>query len=66
MRVTQGDGDLIVVVGVTTHQGGWDINQPQGEGGQELSFNEYKRYAKCKQPNIFYKLYVRWENKEVH
>jgi hypothetical protein len=34
--VTWGDGDSIVVGGVTTTQGDWRINQSQGEGGQEL------------------------------
>jgi hypothetical protein len=33
-REPYGNGDLIVVVGVTPHQGGRDINRPQGEGGQ--------------------------------
>ena len=33
-REPYGDGDSIVVVGVTPHQGGWE-SQPQGEGNQE-------------------------------
>lgn len=37
-REAYGDGDPIVVSGVTTTQWRLAINQPQGEGGQELSF----------------------------
>lgn len=33
-RETYGNGASIVVVGVTSHQGSCDINQPQGEGRQ--------------------------------
>jgi hypothetical protein len=40
-----GNGGLIVVVGVTTHQGGCDIKQLQGEGDQDFRKNEYERYA---------------------
>ncbi len=36
-REAQGSRDFIVVVGVTTHRGGWEINQLQGEGSQECS-----------------------------
>lgn len=35
-REPYGDGASIVVVGLTPHQGGCDIKQPQGEGKQEL------------------------------
>ena len=40
-----GDGASIVVVGVTTHHGGWPINQLQGKGGQGLGFEKKERYA---------------------
>ena len=40
-----GDGASIVVVGVTTHHGGWRINQLQGKGGQGLGFEKKERYA---------------------
>lgn len=56
-----GNGGLIVVVGVTPHQGGCDIKQPQGEGDQEIRKNEYERYAKCRKLNIFFKHYTSWE-----
>jgi hypothetical protein len=35
-RESYGNGGLIIVVGVTTHRGGCDIKQPQGEGDQEI------------------------------
>jgi hypothetical protein len=44
-REPYGDGDPIVVGGVMTTQGGWDINQPQGEGGQEFRLVNVRRYA---------------------
>jgi hypothetical protein len=34
-REAYGNGASIVVVGVTTHQGGCEIKQPQGQGRQE-------------------------------
>ena len=36
-RESYGNGDLIVVSGVTTTQSGWE-SQLQGEGGQEFGF----------------------------
>jgi hypothetical protein len=36
-RESYGDGDSIVVGGVTPTQGGWTRSQPQGEGSQELT-----------------------------
>jgi hypothetical protein len=44
-RESYGNGDPIVVVGVTPHQGGCDIKQPQGEGGQGLKALRIRRYA---------------------
>ena len=43
-REPYGDGDSIVVGGVTSTQGGWE-SQPQGEGSQELGLYEEARYA---------------------
>ena len=40
-----GDGASIVVVGVTTHHGGWTISQLQGQGGQDLGNEKKERYA---------------------
>lgn len=39
-----GDGGLIVVVGVTPHQGGRE-SRPQGEGGQVTGYLRTGRYA---------------------
>jgi hypothetical protein len=39
-----GDGVLIVVVGVTTHQGGRE-NRPQGQGAQVTRYQITGRYA---------------------
>jgi len=41
-RESYGDGAFIVVVGVTPHQGGCEIKQPQGEGRQELMLEKQK------------------------
>ena len=38
----QGHGVLVVVVGVTTHQGGRE-SRPQGEGEQVIGYEEITR-----------------------
>jgi group II intron reverse transcriptase/maturase len=43
-REPHGNGDLIVVGGVTSTYGGWE-SQPQGEGGQEFGF--VRRWKGC-------------------
>lgn len=44
-REAQGDGDPIVAVEVTLHQGGWRINQLQGQGGQDFCLKKKEGYA---------------------
>jgi hypothetical protein len=43
-REPQGDGVPVVVVGVTTHQGGRE-SRPQGEGAQVIGYLSTERYA---------------------
>jgi hypothetical protein len=43
-REPYGDAGLVVVVGVTTHQGGRE-SRPQGEGGQVTGYPGTRRYA---------------------
>ena len=43
-REPYGDAGLVVVVGVTTHQGGRE-SRPQGEGGQVTGYLRTGRYA---------------------
>ena len=45
-RESYGDGVPIVVVGVTTHQGGRE-SRPQGQGAQVIGYPKTERYAKC-------------------
>ena len=43
-RESYGDGGLVVVVGVTSDQGGRE-SRPQGEGGQVTGHSKAGRYA---------------------
>jgi hypothetical protein len=43
-REPYGDGVPVVVVGVTTHQGGRE-SRPQGEGVQVTGYSRTRRYA---------------------
>jgi hypothetical protein len=43
-REPQGDGVLVVVVGVASHQGGRE-SRPQGEGAQVTGHRRAARYA---------------------
>ena len=43
-REPYGDGGPVVVVGVTTRQGGRE-SRPQGEGGQVIGYSKTGRYA---------------------
>ena len=43
-REPQGDGVLVVVVGVASHQGGRE-SRPQGEGAQVTGHRSAARYA---------------------
>ena len=43
-REPYGDGGPVVVVGVTTGQGGRE-SRPQGEGGQVIGHSNAERYA---------------------
>ncbi len=56
-REAYGDGDSIVVGGVTTTQGGWE-SRSQGEGSQELTLVETRKVCECKTPIRFSKLYA--------
>lgn len=56
-REAYGDGDSIVVGGVTTTQGNWE-SQSQGEGSQELTLVETRKVCECKTPIRFSKLYA--------
>ena len=40
-----GDGGLVVVVGVTPHQGGRESRPQPGEGGQVIGYPKAGRYA---------------------
>lgn len=56
-RESYGDGDSIVVGGVTTTQGDWE-NQLQGQGSQELTLDEERKVCECRTPIKFSKLYA--------
>jgi hypothetical protein len=50
-RESYGNGDLIVVVGVTSHQGGCDTKQPQGEGDQDFLQTRYMKGMRMQKAN---------------
>lgn len=56
-REAYGDGDSIVVGGVTTTQGDWE-SQSQGKGSQEFMLVETRKVCECKTPIRFSKLYA--------
>jgi len=56
-RESYGDGDSIVVGGVTTTQGDWE-SQSQGQGSQEFTLVETRKVCECKTPIRFSKLYA--------
>jgi hypothetical protein len=47
-----GDGVPVVVVGVTTHQGGRE-SRLQGKGAQVTGYPMTERHAKCKAPQRY-------------
>jgi hypothetical protein len=51
-REPYGDGVPVVVVGVTTHQGGRE-SRPQGQGAQVTGYPKTGRYAKCRAPKRY-------------
>jgi hypothetical protein len=56
-RESYGDGVPIVVVGVTTHQGGRE-GRLQGEGEQVIGHQRLKGHAKCKTPKRYWVSFV--------
>lgn len=61
-REPHGDGDPIVVGGVTTTHGGWAHKPATGRRGSGLVLGKTERYAKCRVLIIFFKRYGNWES----
>ena len=47
-----GNGVLVLVVGVTSHQGAWE-SQAQGEGAQVTAMNSYHEVCECRTPKRY-------------